>query len=240
MSNELAGPPTAKWRSLVTVATDDIGKLLKQKKISNELDNDLIERIEKKRSSGVSLYYKFYAMKCVTLILLFLSQYGSEMSVKLFNIEATNISHLKELLLFLAATFFSITAMLEIHNNYCLNILRELMKKEFPPELQRYLSIAYYWEDFSKILVPLPKARISKIIGLMFGFGVFSFVLIVTILLVLEFLIIFSATIEAFATPSTGAMSYVLVLYVLLCYVGCLALYCSICMPLPVHDLNYY
>lgn len=95
MSNEFGGPPTVKWRSVVSIAVNEIGVLINQKKIYDDLDKDLIDKIDRKRASSLSIYYKFYFLKCISLGLLFLSQFGDEMSLKIFNIEAKNIANLK-------------------------------------------------------------------------------------------------------------------------------------------------
>lgn len=67
-----------------------------------------------------------------------------------------------------------------------------------------------------------------------------SFLIIVTMLIVLEFLIIFSASVDIMRQSGFGSISYVLILYVFLCYVGGMALYAAICMPLPYRDQEYH
>lgn len=175
MSNEFGGPPTVKWRSVVSIAVNEIGVLINQKKIYDDLDKDLIDKIDRKRASSLSIYYKFYFLKCISLGLLFLSQFGDEMSLKIFNIEAKNIANLKELLFFISITFFVVTVVIEIHNNYCLNIIRELVKKKFPAEVRLGLSVAYYWEDCGSILTPAGRAGLSRLAICMYAAGFLAF-----------------------------------------------------------------
>lgn len=64
------------------------------------------------------------------------------------------------------------------------------MKKKFPAEVRLGLSVAYYWEDCGSILTPAGRAGLRRLAICMYAAGFFSFLIIVTMLIVLEFLII--------------------------------------------------